>query len=209
MKNWRKLSFNYHQIPSLSVLQAWSVFEPPHDKTNNVVVHPVWSESSLSTWKKAWTLSYPLSAQGRLWSDWVVASLDSVDWVDWRCSGWPVFTGCTYHFVSVAVLKLRLYVMCWTIRPRQVIICTVKCLISVGQFFSNNPEHFSQLMRKRYLSHRRTAKAQESLCICAVWPEPSLFTHTVALIQCLTVCLSPIHKWATSRENLSSGFSTR
>ena len=32
-------------------------------------------------------------------------------------------------------------------------------------------------MRLRYLSHRRPAKAQASLCIRAVLPEPSLFAH--------------------------------
>ena len=42
--------------------------ELPHDKTNNVVVHPaktqislgirpVWSESSLSAWRKLWSLT--------------------------------------------------------------------------------------------------------------------------------------------------------
>ena len=34
----------------------------------------------------------------------------------------------------------------------------------------------SQLMRLWYLSHRRPAKAQASLHICTVSPEPSLFT---------------------------------
>ena len=37
----------------------------------------------------------------------------------------------------------------------------------------------SRHMRKRYLSHRQTVKAQASLHICAVSPEPSLFAHTV------------------------------
>ena len=37
-------------------------------------------------------------------------------------------------------------------------------------------QHMSQLMRLWYLSHRRPAKAQASLRICAVSPEPSLFT---------------------------------
>ena len=37
--------------------------------------------------------------------------------------------------------------------------------------------HWSQLMRLWYLSYRRPAKAQASLCICAVLPEPSLFAH--------------------------------
>ena len=32
-------------------------------------------------------------------------------------------------------------------------------------------------MRLWYLSHRRPAKAQVSLCICTVMPEPSLFAH--------------------------------
>ena len=55
--------------------------EPPNDKTNKMTVRPVktqislgsrpvCSESSLSAWKKTWVLSYPLSAQRRLWSDW-------------------------------------------------------------------------------------------------------------------------------------------
>ena len=40
------------------------------------------------------------------------------------------------------------------------------------------PSHdLSQLMRLWYLSHRRPAKAQVSLRICAVSPEPFLFAH--------------------------------
>ena len=37
--------------------------------------------------------------------------------------------------------------------------------------------YLSQLMRFWYLSHRRPAKAQASLLIRAVSPEPSLFAH--------------------------------
>ena len=37
--------------------------------------------------------------------------------------------------------------------------------------------HLSQLMRLWNLSHRRPAKDQASLPICAVSPEPSLFAH--------------------------------
>ena len=33
------------------------------------------------------------------------------------------------------------------------------------------------ITNKFYLSHRRTAKAQARLRICAVLPEPSLFAH--------------------------------
>ena len=53
------------------------VYEPRHDNTNKMSVrpaktqislgiHPVWSESSLSAWRKLWVFSYPLSAQRRL-----------------------------------------------------------------------------------------------------------------------------------------------
>ena len=35
----------------------------------------------------------------------------------------------------------------------------------------------SQLMRLWYLSHRQAVKAQANLRICAISPEPSLFTH--------------------------------
>ena len=38
-------------------------------------------------------------------------------------------------------------------------------------------DKMSQLMKLWYLSHRRPAKAQASLRICAVSPEPSLFAH--------------------------------
>ena len=51
------------------------IFEPPHDKTNKMACVP--SED-----KKAWILSYPLSAQQRLWSDWADAQADlSFRWV--------------------------------------------------------------------------------------------------------------------------------
>ena len=67
-------------------------FEPPHDKTNNVAVRPAKTQISLGirpVWSvfavrmnKAWVLSYPLSAQQRLWSDWADAKADlSLRWV--------------------------------------------------------------------------------------------------------------------------------
>ena len=67
-------------------------FEPPHDKTNKVACAP--SEDSdqpghppslirvfAVRMKKAWVLSYPSSAQRRLWSDWADAQADrSLRW---------------------------------------------------------------------------------------------------------------------------------
>ena len=67
------------------------IIEPRHDKTNKMSVspaktqirlgiHPIWSVFAVRM-KKAWVLSYPLSAQLRLWSDWVDAQVDlSLRW---------------------------------------------------------------------------------------------------------------------------------
>ena len=66
--------------------------EPRHDKPTkwlvrpantkiNLGIRPIWSESSLSTWRKPWVLSYPLSAQRRLRSDWAGVQADlSLRW---------------------------------------------------------------------------------------------------------------------------------
>ena len=69
------------------------IIEPPLDKTNKSACAP--SEDSdqpgqapsltrifTVSMKKAWVLSYPLSTQRRLWSDWVDAQADlSLGWV--------------------------------------------------------------------------------------------------------------------------------
>ena len=55
-------------------------YEPRHDKTNKVTVHPVWSVFAVCM-KKAWVLSYPLSTHQRLWSDRADAQADlSLRW---------------------------------------------------------------------------------------------------------------------------------
>ena len=67
------------------------LYEPRHDKTNKMVVRPAKTRISLGirpVWsvfaarmKKSWVLSYPLSAQRRLWSDWADAQADpSLRW---------------------------------------------------------------------------------------------------------------------------------
>ena len=70
--------------------QIW--LEPPHDKTNKMACAPTEDSdqpghppSLISVFavhmKKAWVLSYPLSAQWRLWSDWADAQADqSLQW---------------------------------------------------------------------------------------------------------------------------------
>ena len=85
----------YTKIPLSARLRAYvwkKTSEPLHDKTNKMACAP--SEDSdqpghlpslirvfaLRT-KKAWALSYPLSTQRRLWSDWADAQADlSLRW---------------------------------------------------------------------------------------------------------------------------------
>ena len=68
-----------------------NIFEPPHDKTNKMAVSPAKTKISLGispvwsvfTVRKTtpWVLSYTLSTQQGLWSDWVDAQSDlSLNW---------------------------------------------------------------------------------------------------------------------------------
>ena len=78
----------------ITLLNSSKIFEPPHDKTNKMTRAP--SEDSDQPGhppihlirvftvciKNHWALSYPLSVQQRLWSDWVDAQADlSLHWV--------------------------------------------------------------------------------------------------------------------------------
>ena len=79
-------------------------------------IHPVWSESSLSAWRKLGSLathwvhsSYPLSAQQRRWSDWADTQADlSLRWAHmpfyWFCHEVSHFCfRCSSHFGSSSV----------------------------------------------------------------------------------------------------------
>ena len=91
-----RVKYEYQKIYHLLISQ----YEPWHDKTNKMSVRPAktqislggcpgWSESSLGAQsQKAWALSYPLSAQRRLWSDWADAQADlSLRWVHSHFAG--------------------------------------------------------------------------------------------------------------------------
>ena len=79
-------------------VRIWN--EPPHDKTNKMACAPsedsIWSVFAVRM-KKAWVLSYTLSAQRRLWSDWVDAQADlctsSVVPIIWASSTETLFLG--------------------------------------------------------------------------------------------------------------------
>ena len=85
---------NPHQVLTYSHEMAqWKDWrnEPPYDKTNKVSVHPaktqislgirpVWSESSLSAWRKLGSLA-TYWAHSEDWSDWAYAQADpSLRW---------------------------------------------------------------------------------------------------------------------------------
>ena len=91
------LKFTQYSLINIRQMKFWSMvgkhaFEPPLDKTNKLACAP--SEDSDQPGhppslirvfavhiKKAWVLSYPLSAQRRLWSDWADAQADpSLRW---------------------------------------------------------------------------------------------------------------------------------
>ena len=103
-------------------LDIW--FEPTHDKTNKVACAP--NEVSdqpghppslirvfAVRMKKAWILSYPLSAQRRLWSDWADAQADlSLRWAHvpfcWFCHEVAhFFIVMVWHRTSTSVKQIR------------------------------------------------------------------------------------------------------
>ena len=84
--------------------------EPPHDKTNKMACVPSKDSDQPSLirvfavcMKKAWVLSYPLSTQRRLWSDWADAQADlSLLWAHmpfcWFCHEAAQMSLCHGHY---------------------------------------------------------------------------------------------------------------
>ena len=146
-----------------------TLYEPQHDKTNKVIVrpaktqislgiHPVWSESSLSAWRKLgalathWAHSEDSDQTGRMPADL------SLRWAH-------------THFVC--------FVMLWFIYwvNRDIYVHTHHLLIMLELFKPSvgGWENLGQVMRKCVLYRMRTTKVQISLRICAVWSAPLLF----------------------------------
>ena len=112
--------------------------EPPHDKTNNLAVcpaktlislgiRPVWSVFSVHM-KKAWVLSYLLSTQWRLWSDWADAQADlSLHWAH-------------SHFVGFVMrsLKHQPHLFLWSVGEIPTIISIFIDSIEVHSIFYEN-----------------------------------------------------------------------
>ena len=92
---WGHSLWNYWKWKGNRILQEW-IIEPRHNKTNKIALRPAKTQISrirvfAVRMKKAWILSYPLSTQRRLWSNWADAQADlSLRWahthfVCWFC----------------------------------------------------------------------------------------------------------------------------
>ena len=162
--------WDYSKTPRKKLIMTLSaIFEPPHDKTNKVACAP--SEDSDQTGhapsvirdfavrlKKAGILSYPLSAQRRLWSDWADSQADlSLRWAH-------------SHFVGFVMRRLISERLLGNQESQTIIIAYLLCLS-----ITNEPPH-----DKTSKVAVRPAKTQISLGIRPVWSESSLCAQCVA-----------------------------
>ena len=86
--------------------------EPPHDKTNKMACGPREDSDQPGhlpslirvfavRMKKAWVISYTMSTQGKLWSDWADAQADlSLHWVHTHFVGFVMWLICVIHVVN-------------------------------------------------------------------------------------------------------------
>ena len=105
---WSGSALFVYRCPKMGhgTLGKYGLNEPPHDKINKVACapnedsdQPGYPPSLIRVFavrlKKAWVLSYPLSAQRRLWSHWADAQADlSLRWVH-------------THFVGFVMSRLK------------------------------------------------------------------------------------------------------
>ena len=122
-------------------------YEPPRDKTNKMACAP--SEDSdqpghppsligvfTVRMKKAWVLSYPLSAQRRLWSDWADAQADlSLRWAHILVC-WFYHEAAHMFFVTTAVQR--------TLRPFIKVSCNIIIIIKKKKKKKKNNEKINR-----------------------------------------------------------------
>ena len=84
--------------------------------------------------KKAWVLSYLLSTQRRLWSDWATGWMPRLIWV---------FAGCTLTLLVLSCCSSNctwssklLLVLCWTRDPETSCLILLSCLTKPWVWFS-------------------------------------------------------------------------
>ena len=137
--------------------------EPPHDKTNNVAVRPAKTQISLGIrpvirvfavrMKKAWVLSYPLSARRRLWSDWADAQANLS------------LRSAHSYFVGFVMRRIKSYLS--TISQHRVIVCINTpwtFLLFFGSTWIHDavwPDYMSHVMKKPVLSYANNKGADQ------------------------------------------------
>ena len=120
-----------------------------------------------------WVLSYLLSIQRRLWSDWADARADlSLCWAHM-----PLCRFCQVSSVGENINRstTRLVYIKLFNKNNQSVWLSGWWFICTGYVMTTTHFHLSRAMRKCVLCHMRTTKAQIRLRICAVWSAPLLF----------------------------------
>ena len=123
---------NFRQY-SCPLLECWT-FELRHDKPNKISVRPVTTDQPghplirvlAVHMKKAWVLSYPLSAQQGLWSDWVDAQADlSLSWAHSHFVGFIMSR--LISCLQTVERKFRLGILLPRVASNDVIDCGAFC----------------------------------------------------------------------------------
>ena len=128
--------------------------------------------------KKAWVLSYPLSAQRRLWSDWADAQADlSLRWAHMSFC-WFCHEAAQFFLVAFLVSTEGCYLWLWHFMEWG----SFHCLLSYYAIFVRNKHLYqdnshcclSRVLKKCVYAiceqqRRRAACASTSLCSCAGW----------------------------------------
>ena len=100
--------------------------------------------------KKAWVLSYPLSAQRRLWSDWADAQADPN--LRWAHSSFCLFCRAVAHLVLTSMINSGGLFYLWCLRQSVQIYRVCVCVCVCVCFFSISHCVGCQLMNEHTIS---------------------------------------------------------
>ena len=133
--------------------------------------------------KKAWVLSYPLSAQRRIWSDWADAQADlSLCWVHSH------FVGFVMRQLKCTLSNLFFQLYCKHIEPsHEIMVLFVLCKLILQKCMRSHSVGLDIWFLVGPLVYLdtlfvRTAKALARLRGCAGSPEPSLVAYVICTL---------------------------
>ena len=152
-------------------------------------IRPVWSVFAVRM-KKAWVLSYPLSAQRRLWSDWADAQADlSLRWAH-------------THFVGLSCRGSFMLVIVWVLhacRPLSILSMhaanmrfnTLFCHIKHNKSRINGPcwKYFFLKKKKKKRKKEKERKNITTLLKSFIWNREKtlLLWFIIIIVKCLSV----------------------